>query len=205
MLAKSKKEQQKAQDRPWAERCKPVDLEPCAPAHNVCTSCVVCLVNSVHPPLCVLFGLHCFHQTKGPFLSRTAPFYVFPTWPTSTMRRSPLAARDPTRTESRLVIAVLVGIAVPTLDAVWEACRGVVAALAVLGTPRRRLRDGLHLPLGVLVHGAGVRPQVRGWRRRHGKGRRVCPLSGRHCGFVCCGLLLVGGVVGSAKGLKLDG
>jgi hypothetical protein len=54
-------------------------------------------------------------------------------------------------------------------------------AVAAPGTaaPRRRLWDGLHLPLGVLVHRTGVRPNVGGcrWRVRQ---RGECPLGGRH-------------------------
>lgn len=117
-----------------------------------------------------------FPSDRGLFLSnllRLCFFFPFRCGPTRPCARSP-----PLRTASRLMIAVLVGIAVPSLDAVWEPCRVVLVGLAVLGTPRRRLRDGLHLALGVLVHGAGVGPQVGGWRRRHRHRGRVCPLSG---------------------------
>lgn len=82
-------------------------------------------------------------------------------------------------------------------------------ALAMIpGAPavRRRARDGLHHLLGVLVHGARVRRQVRRRRRRRRRDRdgggdgQVCFLL-RRVGHVCGGqVTAVGHLVGSRGG-----
>ena len=90
-----------------------------------------------------------------------------------------------------------------TRDAVGQTWCGVRLALAIDMAVGRRTRGpgqgrlrSLHLALGMLVHGAGVRTKVEGRRRRHGDGVGRVLGSSRH---FCLVVVVVGDDGGSGE------